>query len=157
MVRVAWIVGVQATLLILTRLLIGSPDMDLSNFKPKSDEVNVILKDSDGEPIPKDEKTSMSITLHAKHSAEYKKVMHELANKRLVKAQKSKKISITSEEYESEAIERFVKITKSWDIILDGKCPALTYENVKQVYTSMEWILEQLAEALEESNSFTKA
>jgi hypothetical protein len=131
--------------------------MDLSNFKPKSDEVKVILKDPDGDPILKEDKTSMSITLHAPHSVDYKKVMHEMANKRLAKAQKSKKVSITSEEYEAESIERFVRITKEWDIVLDGKCPALTYDNVKQTYTELSWILDQLAEGLEEFNSFTKA
>lgn len=131
--------------------------MDLSNFKPKSDEVKVFLKDSNGDFIPKDDKTNMSITLHATHTSEYKQVMHELANKRLAKAQKSKKINITSEDIEADSIDRLVKITKSWDIILDGKCPTLTYDNIKQVYSSMTWIMDQLVEELEEFNSFTKA
>jgi hypothetical protein len=131
--------------------------MDLSNFKPKSDLVKVFLKDSDGNFIPKDEKTNMSITLHAMHTSEYKQVMHDLANKRLAKAQKAKKMNVTSEEIEADSIERLARITHSWDILNDKKVPALTYDNAKSVYMEYPWIMDQLAEGLEESNSFTKA
>lgn len=131
--------------------------MDLSKFKPTSDVVQIFIKDSNGEMIPKDDKTNMSITLYAYNSAEYKKVMHELANKRLQKAQRTRKLSITSEEIEKDSLERLINITKSWDIIYDGKCPVLNYESLKQIYTELSWIPNQLDEGLEEANSFTRA
>ncbi len=60
--------------------------MDLKNLTPTSDTIEVILVHPNTlEPLMNEgtKKREMSITLHAPHSKEYKKLVHEQTDKRL--------------------------------------------------------------------------
>jgi hypothetical protein len=132
--------------------------MDLLDLKPKADTIEVILNHPVTlEPIAKEDGTEMSITVYAPHSKVYKEALHEQINRRLQKAQKSKKFSLTSEEAEQSALEVLSRVTKEWDIVLGGKTPKLDFQSAVDLYRDYPWIKDQVEEALNDTASFLKA
>jgi hypothetical protein len=132
--------------------------MDLLDLKPKTDTIEVILNHPVTlEPIVKADGTEMSITVYAPHSKVYKEALHEQTNRRLVKAQKSKKFTMTSEEAEQSALEVLARVTKEWDIVLGGKTPKLDFQSAVDLYKEYPWIKDQVEEALNDNASFLKA
>lgn len=132
--------------------------MDLLDLKPKSDTIEVILNHpATLEPILKADGTEMSITVYAPHSKVYKDALHEQTNRRLQKAQKTKKFSMTSEEVEQSSLEVLARITKEWDIVLGGKTPKLDIQSATELYRDYPWIKDQVEEAVNDNASFLKA
>jgi hypothetical protein len=132
--------------------------MDLLDFKPKSDTIEVILNHpATLEPILKADGTEMSITVYAPHSKVYKDALHEQTNRRLQKAQKTKKFSMTSEEVEQSSLEVLARVTKEWDIVLGGKTPKLDIQSATELYRDYPWIKDQVEEAVNDNASFLKA
>jgi hypothetical protein len=132
--------------------------MDLLDLKPKTDTIEVILNHPVTlEPIVKADGTEMSITVYAPHSKVYKEALHEQTNRRLLKAQKSKKFTMTSEEAEQSALEVLARVTKEWDIVLGGKTPKLDFQSAVDLYKEYPWIKDQVEEALNDNASFLKA
>ena len=133
--------------------------MDLKNLTPKSDIIEVILVHPNTlEPLMNEGSDSeMSITLYAPHSKEYKKLMHEQTDKRLIAMQKSKKMQISAAELEKASIDILAKATKEWDITYDGESPKLTVPKAREIYSEYFWIKNQLEEAINETLDFTQA
>jgi hypothetical protein len=132
--------------------------MDLLDLKPKSDTIEVILNHpATLEPILKADGTEMSITVYAPHSKVYKDALHEQTNRRLQKAQKTKKFSMTSEEVEQSSLEVLARVTKEWDIVLGGKTPKLDIQSATELYRDYPWIKDQVEEAVNDNASFLKA
>ena len=132
--------------------------MDLMNLKPTSDTVEVTLvHPNTGDTLKNDDKTPMTVTVHASHSKEYKAAMHEQTNKRLKAMQGSKKADFKSEEIEEATLALLSKVTSSWDITYGGEKPKLTVSKAKELYNEVFWIKEQIEEALADSLDFTKA
>lgn len=131
--------------------------MDLSTFIPSSDTVIVTLKHPvSGETLTKDDGTPMTVTAYAPHSKEYKAVVHALANKRIQKAQKTKKMLLTAEEIEQSALEMLVETTKDFDLQMGGKPVKFSTESATDVYQKFPWIKDQVAEAQEDYSAFLK-
>jgi hypothetical protein len=129
---------------------------DLSDLKPKSDTITVdLLHPGTGDPLAS-EKSKMQIILYAPHTKEYKQVVHEQQNKRLERLRSKKKNFVSAEDIENLALEMVVKVTKEWDILLNGEVPKLTVDKVKEIYTEYPFIVEQINEAIDDYNSFTK-
>jgi hypothetical protein len=99
----------------------------------------------------------MSITVYAPHSKVYKDALHEQTNRRLQKAQKTKKFSMTSEEVEQSSLEVLARVTKEWDIVLGGKTPKLDIQSATELYRDYPWIKDQVEEAVNDNASFLKA
>ena len=134
--------------------------MDLKNLTPTSDTIEVILVHPNTlEPLMNEgtKKREMSITLHAPHSKEYKKLVHEQTDKRLAQMQKSKKIQISAADLEKSSIDVLAKATKEWDITYDGESPKLSVVKAKEIYTEYFWIKDQLEEAINDTLDFTQA
>ena len=134
--------------------------MDLKNLTPTSYTIEVILVHPNTlEPLMNEgtKKREMSITLHAPHSKEYKKLVHEQTDKRLAQMQKSKKVQISAADLEKSSIDVLAKATKEWDITYDGESPKLSVAKAKEIYTEYFWIKDQLEEAINETLDFTQA
>lgn len=132
--------------------------MDLMNLKPTSDTVEVTLvHPNTGDTLKNDDKSDMTITIHASHSKEYKAAMHEQTNKRLKVMQSGKKQEITAQDMEEAGLTLLSKITASWNITYGGEKPKLTVAKAKDLYNEVFWIKDQIEEALADSLDFTKA
>ena len=132
--------------------------MDLKDFTPKSDEVEVVVKHPvNGEPLTNKDGSDMVIVLHAPHSKAYKEAMYEQTNKRLKVAQGSGSIDLTAQDLEQASLELLSKVTKSWSITYDDSQPKLTAAKAKAIYEELFWLKPQLEEALNSFEVFTKA
>ena len=132
--------------------------MDLIDLTPKSDEIVVTLKHpSTGEVLKNDDKSDMTITVYAPHSKEYKKVLHEMTNKRLKKMQGKGNKDITAEELEEVSLDSLAKTTKEWNITFNSEKPKLSLVKAREIYEKVFWIKAQIEEASEEALGFMKA
>lgn len=129
--------------------------MDLKDFAPKSDEVEVVVKHpANGEPLVNKDGSNMVIVLHAPHSKVYKEALYEQTNKRLKVAQDSGEMNLTAQDIEEASLELLSKATKSWNITYDDKQPKLTVAKAKAIYEELFWLKPQLEEALNNSQAF---
>lgn len=132
--------------------------MDLKDLKPKSDTVEVeIVHPNTLEPLKNEDGSTMTITMYAPHSKEYKAVVHEQTNKRLKQSQKNKRMELTAEDLERAGLELLAKATKSWNITFGGKQPKYSVDAAIDIYDEVFWIRDQIEEAINESLDFTKA
>lgn len=132
--------------------------MDLLDLTPKSDEITVTIKHpSTGDVLKNEDGSEMTITLYAPHSKEYKKVLHEMTNKRLKKMQSKGKTDITAEELEEVSLDSLAKTTKEWNITYGAEQPKLSLTKAREVYEKVFWIKAQIEEAIEDSLDFMKA
>lgn len=132
--------------------------MDLMNLKPTSDTVEVkLVHPNTGDTLKNDDKTDMTITVHASHSKEYKTVFHEQTNKRLKAMQSGKKQEITAQDMEEATLTLLSKVTADWNITYGGEKPKLTVAKAKDIYDEVFWIKDQIEEAVADSLDFTKA
>jgi hypothetical protein len=130
--------------------------MDLKDFAPKSDEVEVLVKHpKNGEPLTNKDGSNMVVVLHAPHSKAYKEAMYEQTNKRLKVAQSSGDMNLTAQDLEEASLELLSKATKSWKITYDDKQPKLTVAKAKAIYEELFWLKTQLEGALSNSQAFT--
>lgn len=131
--------------------------MDLKDLKPKSDTVEVeIVHPNTLEPLKNEDESTMTITMYAPHSKEYKAVVHEQTNKRLKQSQKNKRMELTAEDLERTGLELLAKATKSWNITFGGKQPKYSVDAAIDIYDEVFWIRDQIEEAINESLDFTK-
>jgi hypothetical protein len=131
---------------------------DLSNFVPKTDTVEVILKNPrDGSPILKEDGTEMSITVYGSHTQQYRDAIHAQSDARMERAAKTKNgdMKLKSKDIETFSIELAASITESWDIVLEGKTPPI--KDAKKIYTTFPWLRAQVLESADDFEGFTKA
>ncbi len=132
--------------------------MDLKDFTPKSDEVEVtVMHPVNGEPLTNEDGSNMVIVLHAPHSKPYKEAMYEQTNKRLKVAQSSGSMDLTAQDLEEASLELLSKSTKSWNITYDEKKPKLTADKARSIYEELFWLKPQLEEAINNAEVFMKA
>jgi tRNA splicing ligase len=132
--------------------------MDLSTLIPSTDTITFTVKHPiTSEPLLKDDGKEMTVTLYSPYSKEFKAVMHEQANKRISKAQKSKKIVLTAEEIEEGSLELLAKTTKTFDLQLDKKPVPFSVAKAMEIYSKIPWLKEQAIEAQEDYTSFLKS
>lgn len=131
--------------------------MDLSKLIPTDDTIVVSVKHPlTEEVLVKDDGKEMTITLYAPHSAQYKAVLHDQANKRIQKFSKGKKASFTAEEMEASTLELLAKTTKDWNIQFNGKSPKFNATEALELYAKVPWLKNQLLEAQEDITAFFK-
>lgn len=132
--------------------------MDLLELTPKSDEIIVALKHpATGEELKNEDGSDMTITVFAPHSKEYKKVLHEMTNKRIKKMQGKGAKDITAEELEEISLDSLAKTTKEWNITFSGEKPKLSLAKAREVYEKVFWIKAQIEGASEEALGFMRA
>lgn len=129
--------------------------MDILDFTPKTDTVEVILRYG-GEVVSNDDGTEMSITVYLPHSKEAKAVDYEIANRQIKALQKGKKgPELTAEILEQQSLDRLAKLTKEWDITYGGEKPELTIEKAKEVY-AVTWIRNLVEQEISDAMDFTQ-
>ena len=133
--------------------------MDLMNFIPTTDTIDVVVKHpSTYEPLTNEDGSEMTITVYAPHSKEYKAAVHEQTNIRLKQMQSkgNKTNAITAEELEVASIKMLAKTTKAWNITFGGEQPEFTVDAAKKLYQDVFWIKDQIEEAVAEAEVFTQ-
>ena len=132
--------------------------MDISNFIPTVDTVDVEIKSPVDQSVMKNEDgTPMTITMYLPHSKEYKAVRHDQTNRRIQASQKKGGNKVTAQEIEAETIELLVKTTAGWDVTYKGKhLKEFDPKVAKEMYELATFISEQLFEGVAEAEVFTK-
>ena len=108
-----------------------------------------------GEVLTNDDGSTMVITVHGPYSSHYKAVTHAQQNKRLMKAQRmGGKINLTAEELEASSLDLLIKCTADWKITLDKGLETFSEDKVRQVYTEMPWVRDQIEAVFGDTRAF---
>ena len=126
--------------------------MDLSKTIPANNTIVVELE-FNGEVLKNDDDTPMTIEVYLPHSKEYRAARHGQADVLIEK----KTERIKSAEAEELGIEFLAKTTKSWDITFGGEKPKFSVGKAKEIYYTVPWVGELIAQKVEEAKGFTKA
>ena len=110
--------------------------MDLKNFVPSADNVEVELKIND-KNLKNSDDSNMTITTLSPYSKKYKETIQKLSNERI---KKSKGKQLDSSDYEDFALEVLTETTVDWNITWDGKKPEFNKKLAKEIYDSAFWI-----------------
>ena len=131
--------------------------MDIANFLPKTDTVDVEIKNPiDNTPLTNADGSVMTITVYLPHSKAYKEVKHEQTNRRIQAAQKKGGKPVTAQEIEAELIDLLVKTTVSWNVTWKEKhLTKADTATVKEVYETATFIVDQIFEGVAEADLFT--
>ena len=131
--------------------------MDLTDFKPKSDTVEVILRNpSTLEPLTHDDGKEFSITVAAQHTKEFKDSQQVNMDLWLNISEKSKKKkNPTLSQMEKATSEHLARITLDWDLLYNKEKPKLSLKKAEEIYSELPWIRDQIQEAIDDSVDFT--
>ena len=110
--------------------------MDLKNFVPSADNVEVELKIND-KNLKNPDGSNMTITTLSPYSKKYTEIIQKLSNERI---KKSKDKQLDSSDYEDFALEVLTETTVEWNITWDGKKPEFNKKLAKEIYDSAFWI-----------------
>jgi len=130
--------------------------MGLNNIGKPKDTTDVELNHPiTGEVLCNDDGSTMTITVYGPHSSTYKSIMHTQQNKRLMKAQRTGgKLNLTSEELEASSMELLVKCVSGWNITMDKKPEEFSQDKVRQVFTDLPWVRDQVDYVFGDTRSF---
>ena len=130
--------------------------MDLKDLAPKADTLEVILKHPlTGEALMNDGRDEeMTVTIWLPHTKEYKKALYELTDSNLKLAEQDPEKVRKASYLANASLELVSKVTKEWDITLDGGCPKFALAKVKEVYENYPWIKKQVEKAVEDHQNF---
>ena len=130
--------------------------MDLLNIGKTKDTTNVTLYNPiTSEILTNEGGSEMTITVHGPYSKKYKSIAHAQQNRRLQKAQRTGgKLNLSAEEIEAAALDLLVKCVDGWNITLGGEQPDCTEAKVREVFTELPWVREQVDAALGDAQAF---
>lgn len=128
--------------------------MDLGSFKKKdTTEVELLLPNYS--PIVHEDGTPMTITVNGVYSAKYREALDAQQAARLKRVQASGgKLNLTPEEIRSDRFSFVVSMVTDWSVTLDGERPACTQKAVRDLFTRLPFIYDQIDRALEDGQSF---
>ena len=129
---------------------------DLLSIGKTKETTNVVLYNPvNSEILTNEDGSEMTITIHGPYSKRYKSISHAQQNRRLQKAQRTGgKLNLSAEEIESSALDLLVKCVEDWTITLGGEQPACTETKVREVFTDLPWVREQVDAALGDAQAF---
>lgn len=130
--------------------------MDLLNIGKTKETTNVTLYNPiTSELLTNEDGSEMTITVHGPYSKKYKSIAHAQQNRRLQKAQRTGgKLNLSAEEIEAAGLDLLVKCVDGWDITLGGEKPEATEAKVREVFTDLPWVREQVDAALGDAQAF---
>lgn len=127
----------------------------LSIAKTKDTTDVVLYHPQTGDVLLNADGSQMTITIHGPYSERYKKVTHEQQNRRLLKAQRSGgRMNLTAEELEAGALEVLVECTETWNLTLTDKLEKFDKAKVREVYTTLPWVKDQVDAAFSDTRAF---
>ena len=102
-----------------------------------------------GEALP------MVINLLGADSRVYQDAQRTQNRRRLAEAQKVRRMTLTPEALEADALELLVAVTRGWSgFTQGGKAVDCTPQNVQRIYTEFPWIREQVDLAIGDRANF---
>lgn len=117
---------------------------EITLYNPKT---RATLYNADGSP--------MTVTVYGPYSEEYRKVQHDLSNRRLKRAQRGGSgMTITAEEASEAAEELLARIVAGWNLTVDTKPEPFTAESVRAVFKEFPWVKEQVDAVLGDTSDF---
>lgn len=130
--------------------------MDLMNIGKIKETTDVTLYNPiNSEILLNGDGSEMTITVHGPYSKKYKAIAHAQQNRRLQKAQRTGgKLNLSAEEIEAAALELLIKCVDGWSITLGGEQPDCTEGKVREVFTELPWVREQVDAALGDAQAF---
>lgn len=130
--------------------------MDLLNIGKTKETTSVTLYNPvNSEILLNEDRSEMTVTIHGPYSKKYKTISHAQQNRRLMKAQRTGgKLNLTAEEIEASALDLLVKCVDGWNITLGGEQPDCTETKVREVFTDLPWVREQVDAALGDAQAF---
>jgi hypothetical protein len=129
---------------------------DLNDLVPTSDTITVEMKHpKTGDPLTNDDGSTMTITVFAPHTKEYKAAIYKHANQRIQKSGGNMP-EYTYEELDEASTSLLTQVTKEWNITYQGKTPKATPKMVKEIYDKLFWVKPQIEEAIASYTAFTK-
>lgn len=129
--------------------------MDLLNIGKTKDTTDVTLYHPiTSEVLVNEDGSTMTITVHGPYSKKYKAVAHAQQNRRLAKAQRGGKLTLSAEEIEASAMELLTQCVEDWNITLGGEKPKCTEAKVRDVFTQLPWVKDQVDAALGDAQAF---
>lgn len=126
--------------------------MDLKNFVPSKDNVEVELKIND-KNLKNPDGSNMTITIMSPYSKEYKGVLGVMTNERIKKRSQDKEDKI--EDFEDFSLTLLTETTVGWNITWDGKQPEFDKKLARQIYEDAFWIKLLVSEAQAKLVDFT--
>ena len=130
--------------------------MDLMNIGKIKETTDVTLYNPiNSEILLNEDGSEMVITVHGPYSKKYKSIAHAQQNRRLQKAQRTGgKLNLSAEEIEAAALDLLIKCVDGWNITLGGEQPDCTEAKVREVFTELPWVREQVDSALGDAQAF---
>lgn len=130
--------------------------MDLMNIGKTKETTDVTLYNPiTSEILLNEDGSEMTITVHGPYSKKYKSIAHAQQNRRLQKAQRTGgKLNLSAEEIEAAALDLLIKCVDGWKITLGGEQPDCTEAKVREVFTELPWVREQVDAALGDAQAF---
>lgn len=128
--------------------------MDLSQFDTTgaNQGAKMEVRDANGVPVLKADKTPVTITLRGQDSDEYVKHENAASNRRL---QSAGRVKLTAEGLKADAIAGLAKCTVAWDGFDQAGAPlACTYETALALYTKYPIIRDQVSEFIADRANF---
>lgn len=127
--------------------------MDLKNYVPSTDNVEVELKIKD-KNLTNEDGSNMTITVLSPHSKQYKEILHQLSRDRM-KVIKETGDDNAGGDFEAFAMNVLVETTVGWNITWDKKKPKFSKELAREIYESAFWIKMLISEAQAKLADFT--
>ncbi len=101
-------------------------------------------------------KLGIIIYVMGAESTAYRHIIRRQQNRRLKLLAKNRRLELTLEEAEEEALDLLVAVTKRWDgLIWEGKVLECTSDNVRMVYHARPWLRQQVDEGVSDPANFT--
>jgi len=119
------------------------------------DEGQVVhVRDRDGEPLYTDEQQPVTITVAGTYSGKYRQAANRQRD-RLVKMRRAK---LSGELIEQQQLELMAACVLDWHgFTVDGKPVPCNVENAKQLLASVPWVREQVEEAMNDHEGFSRS
>lgn len=126
--------------------------MDLKNFVPSADNVEVTLKIKD-KPLKNKDGSDMTITVLSPYSKDYRQIVQKLTRERMKQEKENEDDALLT--FEEFALNVLVETTVDWNITWDGKEPKFDKELAKEIYDSAFWVKMLINEATAKLADFT--
>lgn len=132
--------------------------MDLKNLSVDPDNQKAtmeVVHPTTFEPLTDEEGNQVTITLHGPDSTVLRTARRKWQNKQLSEGVKRRKMNVSAEQIESQAMELLIVATAGWEYLaFGGEEPECTPANVRKLYTELPWLREQVDEFINERSNF---
>lgn len=130
--------------------------MDLLNIGKTKETTDVVIYNPvTSEILVNEDGSEMTITVHGPYSKKYKAISHAQQNRRLQKAQRTGgRLNLSAEEIEAGAFDLLIKCVEGWNLTIGGAKPECTEAKIREIFTELPWVREQVDAAIGDTQAF---